>query len=663
MLTALAAAAAFGEIKLTQQDLLEQVIDLNRLTRPAPGDARNLLFSSFDRSQFRVEGRKFVNWDANNDRGQFLRQTDDGWDVLVDLRQPAYITRIWCAPPAGEVRLVVDGDTVLTGPLLSVFDGSHDWFGAPLAEVVGDQRAAVCYTPISCARELRIETRGFDGAYQVDCVALPPEAEVESFSLDIAPEMRETLRRVAHRLQHSFDEAAVLADHRTLTVALQDDLKPGAMLKDELTGPGTVRALYVATTDRVEPRTLYALHKMVIRLYWDGAPTPAVEAPLADFFGSGFERNLYNALVMGTNRWTEMPGEFPPESWFMYCMFPMPFKDGMRIEIVNEGDQKIGVMAFLRVERSEPPPDSLRFRARYVKEDPCEAFDLPLLATEGAGRLVGCVLNVDTPRRAWWGEGDHKLWIDGSATPNILGTDTPGFFGNAQPLVAHAWPFSGATLVNDVGKNSLYRWMLNDSVAYHDGLQFSIENWQVDKRQDVFYAAVVYWYGEPGAKSEHQPLEAADLAVPGLRIPGAIEIEGTIGGEDWGTVMKQKYAGGVELSGGNAVRINASDPVTITLDAGERVGPHQLRLRVHPKRSFTTIEVRDVEGERVGMLEYNREQPDGIYDVGAIELAGQPLELTVTCERAAVLDCWIVAPLESTESATAAESPATKPSE
>lgn len=72
---------------VTQADLLHRLIDLDRLMTPPVGE-RTGLFSSYDRRSRIDAGGKFVDWNANRDRGQFLRDEADGWQVMAEIDGP-----------------------------------------------------------------------------------------------------------------------------------------------------------------------------------------------------------------------------------------------------------------------------------------------------------------------------------------------------------------------------------------------------------------------------------------------------------------------------------------------------------------------------------------------------------------------------------------------
>ena len=634
--------AAAGE--LTQADLLRRMLDLDRLATPPPPGERAGLFSSFDRAAQHVEDGRYVNWDANNDAGQFLGVTPDGWDIAADAPGPGVITRVWMRSGGGQVRIVIDGQRAIENSIPALFDGSTEPFGNPLSYSAKSDGGFVLIFPLGFAKSCQIHTRGYRDAYEIDWLALPPETRVQPFSSRLDAEAEKALEEVIEALRNGLTNRQLFAGRRLSSAAAQQDLAPGDKLEWKIERPGTIRGFYVSITERVEPRELYVMHNLVLRIRFDDAAEPDVESPLTEFFGAGFNRNPARGLVMGTDLWSDLPGEFPLESWFMYCYFPMPFAKGAVIEIENRNTDRrkpIGVLLYLRIDRDAPPADALRFRARYREENPCETFDYPVLETDGRGRLVGCVLNVDCPRRDWWGQGDHKIWIDDDAFPSIAGADTDGYFASVPGLVQESRPTHGVTLAAPFGKSSLYRWHTLDAVSFQTALRFTLENWQRDELEDVYYATTVYWYGEPGRAARFDPLPPQKLGLPGLRIPGAVEIETAIRGQDWGRVRRQKFERGlVELSGEACAYIATTAPVQVEVPV-EQAGKYRVRLRVHPRRSFGTVDVRDAAGDRIGVAKYAARGAD-TYAIGETNLKAGANTLTLTCDRPAYLDCLIL---------------------
>jgi len=628
--------------RLTQADLLRRVIDLERLATPPAADERTGMFSSFDRrSRIDADG-KYVDWDANSDRGQFLGKDEEGWDIMADMAGPGAITRIWSANPHGDIRIILDGELVIDTDFRRLLSGQMAPFEEPLV-----YRGLNCYFPIGFARSCRVVCRDSTAYYQINVVQYALNMQVDRFTLKLDQAAQQAVEEVKQALEEGLSDKQLLGSRRPLLVAVHEELGPGEVLREALEDAGTVRALYVALTRRADPRALYALHRCILRITVDGEESPCVEAPLIDFFGSGFDLVPFNSLPIGTNKTLRMPlpERRSGDDRFMYCQFPMPFRDGLRIEIenLNEGREKIGLFVYMQVDTEPPPADALRFHAGYRKEDPCQVLDYTILQATGRGRIVGCLLNVDCPRATWWGEGDDKLWIDGDVFPSYFGTGSEDYLGDAWGLHQHIRPLQGVTRTAPYGKNSAYRWHIHDCINFHRSARFTIENWQDKKTKDTYYSTVAYWYAEPGCQRTFEPLTLDDVTPPGLRIPGAIEIEQTILTTDGGSVVREKHAGGAELSGGRAINITTTEPVRIAIPSDQN-RTVRLKLRVNPRRSFETITVTGTDGRTIGTVNYER-TPDGIYTVGVIRLNKSNNPVNVQCSRSAMLDCWIFEPL------------------
>ena len=636
-IAALAPMAPAGAAEpLTQADLLHRLIDLERLCRAPPAGERYGLFSSRGAAAAAA---------GSADAVRFLSRTPDGWDVVAEMAGPGAITRFWCQDPQGELRLVIDGAVTVETPLKELFAGGVEPLGEPLAYQTAAGGGWNCYFPIAYAQRCQVLVRECRSHYQVDYVTFPAGTQVEPFRTELDEAGQAALKSVKAALKHGLKESQLLGGAKPMTLAVQDDVKPKGKLGDSVEKAGTVRAFYVALTDRNEPRDLYALGQVVLRIWFDGERQPGVEAPLADFFGSGFDRAPYRSLPLGTDFWSDIPTVFVNEGWFMYCFFPMPYRNGMRVELENLSGRKIGLMIYMRIDRRDPPTDALRFNARFRAERPAtsEAFDL--LRTAGRGRVVGLVLNVDCPRTEWWGAGGHSITLGGRSSA-LAGDGVAGLLGDAPPLRPFDRPLHGVTRTGPYGKQSGYRWFIGDCVSFDDGVHLRIETHREAGARDTDYSSVVYWYGAAGAAvSGFEPLNAQRLTVAGFRMPGTVEIEGAIDGPGWGNVLPQRHAGGVEFSGEAAASIQSDQPLAVRLSA-PRDGRYALSVRTHPRRSFEAIEVAAADGTPVGTARYDRNAENGIYTVGVVELKTGENVLRVRCTKPAILDCWILRPAE-----------------
>src|SRR5215203_4801872 len=91
-------------------------------------------------------------------------------------------------------------------------------------------------------------------------------------------------------------------------------IKAGAsvVLAEAKNTSGTVRRIWMTMPDR-SPQMLRGLR---LEMFWDGAATPAVSAPVGDFFGVGLGQMAQFESALFSN----------PEGRSLNCFVPMPFR-------------------------------------------------------------------------------------------------------------------------------------------------------------------------------------------------------------------------------------------------------------------------------------------------------------------------------------------------
>jgi hypothetical protein len=249
--------------------------------------------------------------------------------------------------------------------------------------------------------------------------------------------------------------------------------------------------------------------EMLLRMYWDGNPRPAVEAPVGDFFASCFgQRREVVSLPVVVD-----------DGDAYNCFWRMPFRKSARIEIVNESEKPISLLYYNIdwIKKDKLPKDTPYFYAQYRQEYPVEhGKDYVLLDTKGKGHYVGTVLAVRTRSPSWFGEGDEKIYIDGEAKASIWGTGTEDYFLAAWGLKQSSSPYFGVPYFDQWGivggHTSAYRWHLNDPIVFNKGIKVTFEHFgwiapdenpnhkatSWNERQDD-YSSVAFWYqtGEP----------------------------------------------------------------------------------------------------------------------------------------------------------------------
>ena len=133
----------------------------------------------------------------------------------------------------------------------------------------------------------------------------------------------------------------------------------------DINGAGSIRHIWF-TINSPSP---FHLRELVLRMYWDGETEPSVEVPIGDFFGTGFEMNDRTS-GQKYHSWWSLP--ITVQDRAMNCYFEMPFGNGARVTLTNDGTQDVPNLYF-HIDYQEYPEarsvaDKGRFHAQWRHE-------------------------------------------------------------------------------------------------------------------------------------------------------------------------------------------------------------------------------------------------------------------------------------------------------
>ncbi len=517
----LALTAAASE-PVTTRALLAEMTDLRRLAELPDPPFTCRQFSSYDRAS--VSPADPEKWFANADVGQYLRVDErDGRKefVLMDAEGPGAIVRIWSANPKGTLRIYLDGaaEPALAGAMADLLGGRFPGLPEPLGHPAS--AGWNLYFPIPYARHCVVTSDEGGFYYHVNYRTYPPGTPVTTFTRAELDALAADIRAVAERLADPRSAGVAPAGAETATQIT--DLPPGDVLPIRLAAPGAIRGLQVQVDagDRAA-----ALRKLLLTIEFDGEIT--VACPLGDFFGAGFGPQPYAGLPLGVTA-----------DGTLWSHWIMPFRRGALVAIHNKGDAPALVNLAVAAGLYEWTPRTMYFHAgwRVSRDVPTRPFiDWNYVTLRGTGVLVGAAFTIANPYKQWWGEGDEKIYIDGEEFPSHFGTGTEDYYGYAwccpQPFTHayHAQPRCDGPA--NYGRTSVNRWHILDRIPFERSLRFDMELWHwVANGRVPEMAVVAYWYGRPGALSNHGMPIASDLAGVVLppyvapRVPGALEGE------------------------------------------------------------------------------------------------------------------------------------------
>jgi hypothetical protein len=234
---------------------------------------------------------------------------------------------------------------------------------------------------------------------------------------------------------------------------------------------GMIRRIWITISDR-SPQTLREIR---IEFYWDGAKKPAISAPLGDFFGVGLGQMApFQAALFSS-----------PEGKSFNCSVPMPFRTGMKVQLINESKVDIS-MLFYDVDYTigdRHGDDVLYFHAWFNRENPTQLRkDYTILPkVSGRGRFLGVNIGVIADKKqffqSWWGEGEVKVYLDGDTTnPTLCGTGSEDYPGAAWGLGLYSHLYQGCPYLNDAKMSfCFYRYHVPDPIYYHSDIRVTIQ--------------------------------------------------------------------------------------------------------------------------------------------------------------------------------------------
>ena len=272
----------------------------------------------------------------------------------------------------------------------------------------------------------------------------------------------------------------------------------------EIQGPGTITHIWVT----INAPDRYHLRRIVLRAWWDGEETPSIESPIGDFFGLGYGEPYY---------WASVPLAVSDRA--LNCFFPMPFSRSARIEIENQGEQRINNFYYYvdyesytaGSQAARATEQQGRFHAWWNRELTKATDGSPnldgknnylIMDTTGRGHYVGVVMHIQGLATGWWGEGDDMMYIDGAQMPTMTGTGLEDYFCGAWNFNLlnreYNFPYFGYSRKGNAhpdytGRHSMYRFHIEDPVTFDKSIRVSIEHGAMNDRGDD-YSSVAYWY-------------------------------------------------------------------------------------------------------------------------------------------------------------------------
>ncbi|HPF52512.1 MAG TPA: DUF2961 domain-containing protein [Draconibacterium sp.] len=495
--------------KITIKSLLLEMTDRANLAQWPDPEFRLMQASSYDR---RSSEKNSEGWFANEDWSNYQRkEIHNGKEVyvLMDVEGPGVITRFWTGGHPNQknnLKFYIDGrempfwEADHTGALI----GQNKLIGSPLSHRSvemdslninkGAKPGHNLYAPIPFNKRIKITSDcAKDGSekgfwYVINYRLYKGKVNVESFSKQATDNYAEELRNTNKQLNDFMELSALKArvsDEKEVKKK-SFSLKSGASETIHIKEQGAIKRLFISlkSVDLNE-----AVKNTWLQIAFDRENT--IDIPLGFFFGCGDQH------VESKNWFSKVD-----KDGSMAGFWVMPFQKNSDIKLIYKGDNYVSGLIEVAIGDWLWNDRSMYFHSNFKRLNEMPAnknIDFSYIEINNkTGVYVGDILQINKNFRGWWGEGDEKVYVDGSKFPDHFGTGTEDYYGYAwghpeifnniftgQPI-GNANTGNGGTSVNSRVRSL-------DAIPFNTSLRFDMESWQL-YGGPVNYALACFWY-------------------------------------------------------------------------------------------------------------------------------------------------------------------------
>lgn len=499
--------SGFKKEKITYSDLVERLIDLEHLAL-LPSD-------SVKQTQVQVVNTTEV---SGGEEQTFPQKEGDKY-VLAEMKGPGVLTRIWAVAPL-DGRIMIYLDDAETPVLDHSFSELYRLWGRKFENLAYSAgRSLNLMIPIPYQKSCRIVAgENWGEVCQFTFTTFLKNVELPVFQPQFNARDLQALERINQVLGQGqplhVDRNGIQTESKNITVdpgktvtvfqvngsrAITSmkasprigKLIPRVLLRGGEIQPGGPMGKVREITD---PGDRDVLRELLLSVYWDGEKEPAIMVPLGDFFGSAPGWNAFRTFPAGAT------------SEELYSYWFMPFKNGARIEIRNDGkkartlDFEIG-----HAPLNKPADHYGRLHVKWRREKQLPDNEWTALETTGEGKFIGSVIDIYNPLGKWWGDCDYTFLVDNEKTPSIAGSGLDAYFGtwanNWFSEAFHAHTIIDRSMTHREHE-SLNRWHIADPVPFNKSLKINFRR-LFPPADSVVYTTTMFWYLAEGQSDRY----------------------------------------------------------------------------------------------------------------------------------------------------------------
>ncbi|MFI5731909.1 DUF2961 domain-containing protein [Kribbella sp. NPDC051587] len=483
------------------------------------------LASGTSTREFSGFARSGSNQDGFDGTDSCLRQVAAGC-VIAEDAGPGQIDSIWFTrlrnnvpdvTDTGTIAITLDGTTVLNRSLKDVTDGR---VGAPFVHplIANATQAGGGFqikVPMAYRQSMQIVVQHNPLFYHVNYRHFPDADGVTRFDpADPANDVLSTLRAAGTADPKPAAAGATTAG-ATHPIPAGQEVAFGTVQ-----GPGAISALRLRFVGATPADAVLA--GLRLRLSFDGRRT--VDSPVGEFFGTGLGAYSVKSLMFAAD---------PAAGGWFTTWWPMPYRELAVVSLVNSTGAAIGNVEVQLTSAPDakwatdlaPGGPAAYFTAASHNGKTSWGDDWIVADQTGRGKLVGVAqtmaIGAEMGTNRGYLEGDERVYIDGSMSPQQHGTGTEDFYEGG-------WYFAGGTFSAAFTGNTahevqssgcarecdaVYRLLLTESISYDSALRFGIEHGQ---QNDWFadYGSTAFLYTQPTVSTrETDAIDLGDAAA------------------------------------------------------------------------------------------------------------------------------------------------------
>lgn len=448
---------------------------------------------------------------GNNDgfdgKYSYLRK-EEGKLVIADFKGPGVIDRIWTPTATNDtLEFWFDGEKQprLKICFMDLFRSGKKPFVYPLCgnEVGG----YFCYFPFTFKKSCKITFSGeMIQFHQISYRSLEGY-DVETFRPELSAEESSLIDEICRKWSNDNPDVTQFLNDGTIPLVKEENffLEPGG----EFTFFESRDAGRILGFEIEGGAVFEGLNKdIILTAQWDDDPVPAINAPVADYFGYAYGKPSMEGLFVGSDHGRH------------YSFFPAPYDKSARITLKyreRPGIAQAPVQLTTRVHYSNEARNlekEGKFYACWRREKPQKGKPYKFLSHKGRGHYVGTVLigqGFDFKSTDFF-EGDDSTYVDGAS--RVHGTGSEDYLNGGWYSELDRWdkatslPTHGCLeFAHATCRSAGYRFFIGDKQSFNANIWHGIEHGGIGNEAPVDYTSVAFYYADSPSVDGMEPTE------------------------------------------------------------------------------------------------------------------------------------------------------------